>query len=551
MISRGYANVGSDDAPRLMHYYACGSGPALLLLHPSPASAESYLPLLETLGSHVTAIAVDTLGYGHSDRLPSQPADLSPYVDALNRFCQALNIDQAIVYGSATGAQIALEFSKQHANRCASTILDNCADFPESECEAILDGYFPNLAIDYSGAHLTRIWTMALDLHRFFPWHWHDRPEARLPARDLDVNALQLMALQYLQAGPEYDWAYRAAFANERLHNLLATKTRTTILRSAGSVLKRYTACFDDVDWPDNFSMRHCGAKPMERLQAIVDLVKEHAEDLPPADFRPSAPARGRRMVAHPRGAISATLAGTASERWLLLHDLGSSSAAINDAVTAFSHHGQALAPDLPGHGSSDSLTANPAARFLDLCAESIEHLCVDVDFHALNVIAFGEAAAVALHTQKTRPNLVKSITLVDPCAGSAALPVSPTLDGTHLIALLHALRNRELHDPPGQLSAATMLNGRLSLQPEHVNRRLIDVLQCRGIYETARADIEQHATRDAAATCTAPLKIARTPDTAASHRSRNSFPDLDGATAIDLPQDVHAWAPLLSAERE
>ena len=308
MISRGYVNVSADSAPCLMHYYACGSGPPLLLLHPSPASGESYLPLLETLGNHVTAIAIDTLGYGHSDRPPTQPTDLSPYVDALNRFCQALNIDKAIVYGSATGAQIALEFSKQHPERCASTILDNCADFPEAECTAILDGYFPDLAIDYSGAHLTRIWTMALDLHRFFPWHWNDRPEARLPARDLDVNALQLMALQYLQAGPEYDWAYRAAFANERLDNLLATKTRTTILRSAGSVLKRYTACFDDVEWPDNFSMRHCGAKPVERFQAIIDVAKEDAEGLPPATLGSAAPAPGRRMIAHPRGGISATV---------------------------------------------------------------------------------------------------------------------------------------------------------------------------------------------------------------------------------------------------
>ncbi len=549
MISRGYANVGTDDAPCLMHYYTCGTGPALLLLHPSPASAESYLPLLETLGNHVTAIAIDTLGYGHSDRPPSQPTDLSPYVDALDRFCEALNIDKAIVYGSATGAQIALEFSKQHAERCASTILDNCADFPESECEAILDGYFPDLAIDYSGAHLTRIWTMALDLHRFFPWHWHYRTEARLPARDLDANALQLMALQYLQSGPEYDWAYRAAFANERLDNLLATHARTTILRSASSVLKRYTGCFDDMDWPDNFAMRHCGAKPVERLQAIVDLVKEHAEDLPPADLRPAAPARGRRMVAHPRGGISATLAGTTGEKWLLLHDLGSSSAATADVVTAFSRHGQVLAPDLPGHGASDPLTANPPSRFLDVSVESIEHLCVEVGFHAVNILAFGEAAAIALHAANTRPDFVRSITLVNPRSDTGPLSITPMLDGTHLISLWHELRNRELHDPPAELSATTMLTGRVELQPEQVNRCLIDVLQSRNTYAAARAEMEQHPTRDEVATCAAPLKIARTRDTAAGHRSLNHFPDIDGVAAIELPQDVDQWASLLSTE--
>ena len=546
MVSRGYANVGSDVAPRLMHYYACGAGPALLLLHPSPASAESFLPILETLGKHVTAIAVDTLGYGHSDSLASMPADLSPYVGALDGFCQTLKIDQAIVYGSATGAQIALEFSKQHAHRCASTILDNCADFSDSECEAMLDGYFPDLTVDYSGAHLTRIWTMALDLHRFFPWHWHDRPEARLPARDLDPNALQLMALQYLQSGPEYDWAYRAAFANERLHNLIASKARTTILRSAGSVLKRYTDCFDDVDWPDNFEMRHCGAKPAERVQAIVDIVEEHADGLPPINLVPAPPRRGRRMVAHPLGGISATLTDDADSKWLILHDLGSSSAALADVVAAISRQGQALAPDLPGHGSSDPLTADQA-HYLDLCNEMIEVLCAEADLQAVSVVAFGEAAAIALHAAETYPDLVASVALVDPLWQTERLPVIPVLDGTHLISLWHELRNRELHYPSTEPSKSTVLGGRPELRAEQVNRRLIDCLQSLSSCELARADIEQYPTRDAAFACRAPLVIARTRDTASGDRSLQNFPDIDGVETRYLTRDLDDWMPLLS----
>ena len=535
MISRGYANVGTDDAPQLMHYYACGVGPALLLLHPSPASAESYLPILEALGKHATAIAIDTPGYGHSDRPDRMPANLSPYVDALDRFCEQLNIGEAIVYGSATGAQIALEFSKRYPDRCASTILDNCADFPESECAAILDGYFPDLAVDYSGAHLTRIWTMALDLHRFFPWHWPDRAEARLPGRDLDPNALQLMALQYLQAGPEYDWAYRAAFANERLDNLLATKTRTTILRSAGSVLKRYTDCFDEIDWPDNFELRHCGAAPSERVQAIVDIVKERADGLPSYHIAPAPQGRGRRMVAHPLGGISATLTDRAASTWLLLHDLGSSSTAIADVTAAFARHGQVLAPDLPGHGSSDPLAADQA-HYLDLCNEAIECLCAEDDLQNVRVVAFGEATAIGLHLAETHPDLVASLALIDPLWRTERPPIVPTLDGTHLLSLWHHLRNSELYYPATEPAQRTTLGGHPELRPERVNRRLIDCLQSLGSAELARTDIEQFPVREAAAACSTPVMIARTENTAAGARSSANFPDIEDIVTRHLP---------------
>ena len=227
---------------------------------------------------------------------------------------------------------------------------------------------------------------------------------------------------------------------------------------------------------------------------------------------------------------------------------MGSSSAAIADIVTAFARHGQVLAPDLPGHGASDPLTADPPLRFLDVCAESIERLCADTDFLAVNVLAFGDAATIALHAASALPDLIKDVTLVDPLAGDTALSMTPTLDGTHLVALWHELRNRELHDPPAQLSATTMLDGRLELHPEQVNRRLIDVLQSRTTYDAARADIDQHSAVDAAAACAVPVKIARTRDTAASHRSRNRFPD-GSVAAVELPPEAERWAPLLSAE--
>jgi tRNA (guanine-N1)-methyltransferase len=53
-----------------------GSGPPVLLLHPSPQSGAFSLPMARRLAPDFTAIALDTPGYGLSDPLPGAP--LSP-----------------------------------------------------------------------------------------------------------------------------------------------------------------------------------------------------------------------------------------------------------------------------------------------------------------------------------------------------------------------------------------------------------------------------------------------------------------------------------------
>lgn len=543
-VARGYANVGRDDL-QLVHYYRCGSGPAVFLLHASPASGASFLPLLPTLGEHVTAIALDTPGYGFSDSLPTPALDLDPYADALDAVRSALGIDKVVVYGSATGAQIALEYSKRYAERCAAIILDNCADFPDAECQQILDGYFPDLSIDYSGAHLTRIWTTLIDLHHFFPWHWHDVQSARQPAKSIDPNIVQLMALQYLQAGPRYDEAYRAAFANERLDRLLATQVPTTIIRSAGSLLSRYTAVFDDLDWPANFVLEACGATPKERWQAVVDAVVQHSAELAPVSLSVPVPPDGRRMLTHPQGNLSATLTKPASDRWLLLHDIGSSSAALAPIISAFGERAQVLAPDLPGHGASDFAVDAPT-RYLAICDEAIAYLLAEADFQRTNVLAIGEAASVALHAAEGMPERFEHVVLLNPLSESERSSVTPVLDGTHLIALWHQMRNSELYCPLTEPSAEHGLAGAPNLDPEYLNRRVVDRLLCVASYESARADIDRFPAEDATAVTRIPVTIARTRGTAAADRSERNFANRGGVRQIDLPQDPASWIGLL-----
>ena len=68
---RAYANLASGVQ---MHYRIAGSGPPVILLHPSPQSSRFSVPMALRLAKNFTAIAVDTPGYGQSDPLPGPSA---------------------------------------------------------------------------------------------------------------------------------------------------------------------------------------------------------------------------------------------------------------------------------------------------------------------------------------------------------------------------------------------------------------------------------------------------------------------------------------------
>ena len=109
-MRRGYVNIGSAVEPRRIHFRAAGA--PLIMLHASPMSSAAMVPLMLALADRATVIAPDTPGYGQSDPLGMPGDDLLPYIDALDRFRSGLGITKAGFYGTATGAQIAIEYAK-------------------------------------------------------------------------------------------------------------------------------------------------------------------------------------------------------------------------------------------------------------------------------------------------------------------------------------------------------------------------------------------------------------------------------------------------------
>lgn len=274
MILKNYANLATGQT----HYRRSGSGQPIVLLHASPMSSELMLPAIELLHDVADVIAPDTPGYGQSDALPQDlleaDADLSPYVDWLLSFIDELGLEKIALYGSATGAQIAIEFARTYPNRLDFVVLDNAAHFNDQERSEIMRSYFPSIEPKADGSHLQNVWDMAAAVFQWFPWYQQDEAH-RVSSVNMPPAAVHSVAMAYLSAGEDYAQAYRRAFANERAERVLEISAETTvhILRSQGSILKQYSDRFDDYQWPDHIKMLLCEGGANERYAAIKELV--------------------------------------------------------------------------------------------------------------------------------------------------------------------------------------------------------------------------------------------------------------------------------------
>ena len=129
-----------------------------------------------------------------------------------------LGVTEVALYGSATGAQIAIEFAKAYPEKCRQLILDNAAHFTDSERDDIMSRYFPSIEAQADGAHLQTAWTMAHGLFKWFPWYAQDHDHL-IHDDEPPTAMVHATALAYLTAGKDYAQAYRRAVFTMRKPN--------------------------------------------------------------------------------------------------------------------------------------------------------------------------------------------------------------------------------------------------------------------------------------------------------------------------------------------
>lgn len=279
-IEKRFVQVGEI----YIHCRIAGSGPALVLLHASPTSSAMFEPFIELLAPYFTVVAPDTPGYGLSDNLSAPPEDIQTYTSVLHQFFSELGLKRFAIYGSATGAQLAVRYGLTYPEQVTHLFLDNTAHFSDKQRNSILSKYFPDLTPTADGSHLKQLWKITRGIFTHFPW-FSDRPEDKLEQALPPPVVLQMVANDFLQSVAHYDWAYHAAFVHEKAEYVQALEVASTLFYWEASIIRPYIDQLLSFSFPDNISVVNIPKDRTERLQEMkkrikIELVNEDSVSL-------------------------------------------------------------------------------------------------------------------------------------------------------------------------------------------------------------------------------------------------------------------------------
>jgi len=207
-MQRAFANLPG----RQVHYREAGQGDVpLLMLHGSPGSARQLERLGDALAVSRRVLATDRPGNGDSPALPLAQPEIADYAAAEFAFLDALGLYTIDVYGSHTGAHVAVEMALLAPGRVRRVILDGVALFADDVAASYLAQYAPAMQPDLAGTHLQWAFQFCRDQVLFFPWFAPTAENARglgLPA----APVLNDLVMEVLKSLGTYHLGYNAAF---------------------------------------------------------------------------------------------------------------------------------------------------------------------------------------------------------------------------------------------------------------------------------------------------------------------------------------------------
>lgn len=195
-LRRGYVDTSLGQ----LHYRECGNGTPIVLIHQTPSSSRMWERLMTIFPDEYRLVAFDSPGFGNSDS-PKKPLGITGYSAAILEAMSQLDIRRAIVCGHHTGASIGMEIAVTDQDRVRALIL--------------LGPFAPATALQLH-------WWRSL-VHRWEPDIQGDfvndivLPRLKMVTGASDAQHFLSELIGYLQAGPNYWWAYDSVFAYDAL----------------------------------------------------------------------------------------------------------------------------------------------------------------------------------------------------------------------------------------------------------------------------------------------------------------------------------------------
>lgn len=230
---RGYRQTSFGQ----IHFRSHGRGRPVLCLHQSPQSSAEFDDVLAYLGQSVQAIAMDTIGFGHSDRV-DRALTMDEYCRSVLEFVDALELDEPVsLAGVHTGASIAAHVAARAPARVSKLILSGPVLLHPDGAKAPLKA--PVIVPRFDGMHLVESWQS----------YW------ALVEPVSDIRAFQRLYVNSLAAGDEAQQAYGAVYSVDTLSQLRSEISAPTL-----------------VIWGD----RDLVADGIERCRPLIPHVRQH-----------------------------------------------------------------------------------------------------------------------------------------------------------------------------------------------------------------------------------------------------------------------------------
>ena len=118
---------------KCIHYTACGSGPAVVLLHGFGEDSKIWQQQVTYLQNSFYVIAPDLPGSGNSEKLELQSPSIEIYADVIHQLLLAEHIDTCILLGHSMGGYITLAFAAKYPEVLTAFGLIHSTAFADSE----------------------------------------------------------------------------------------------------------------------------------------------------------------------------------------------------------------------------------------------------------------------------------------------------------------------------------------------------------------------------------------------------------------------------------
>ncbi len=458
-----------------MHYRRAGEGPPLVMLHGSPGDSQMLVEEIAACAANFTVFALDTPGFGYSDALPGETLTLPGLACATAEAMRALNLPPCPVYGTHTGAAIAIELGLGWPEQITGLVMEGLPAFTEVEIEELFSTYFAPMVPDALGGHLVSTWMRFRDQFTWFPWT--SRDARRLNALDRpDPASIDLWVSMFCRSCKTYRPAYRAACYYGQ-----------AALRAAAAlhVPAIYVATAEDMLFPHldrlpplkpGQRIERLASNIAGRIAAIARFAAEFAGTAHAPVHRQMAAGAGvrRLFVDGPHGQVFVRAYGDSnSPALMLLHDAPGTGLSLHECATALSPTHHVIVLDHPGCGLTDA----PATD--DILAAAADNVLLAAD--ALGVPRFSVAAtgcgtAIAACLAQRGATRIMRFLVADvwqPGAALAAqiapeLPLSPT--GAHWVQAWLMLREGQIYHPwfDGRIAAQRKTQGNFNAEWLH-----------------------------------------------------------------------------------